>query len=434
MRQSIFNSGIDPARIDRRATGVLDRLRSAGFDAWVVGGAVRDLLLGRRPKDFDVATDALPEEICAVFPRARIVGRRFRIVHVHHGRHVTEVSTYRTSDDKDGARIASPLEDLRGQARVVSTEGVILRDNAWGSQQEDALRRDFTVNAFYYDPIEDELIDFCDGYADLKQRSLRLIGEPTRRLVEDPVRILRAIRIAAKLRLTIEPATAGAMRSLSEMVEKISPRRKYDECVKLFMNGHGESSWDIAEDFRLTRRLFPCNGQHDALLIRRALGNTDLRVREHRPVTFAFLLSVFYLQDYQRAIDNLESDLSFEERHQAASQQAFSSLASVMAIPRHASHFAREVWALQSRLESCKRPQKTLAFERFRAGYDLLALRAEVGIADGALRDWWQDFQQGAEIPARQLAFRQRGLRKGIAARGVPRSHRRGSAHRAGSG
>ena len=433
MRQSISNCGIDPARIDRRARSVLDRLRSAGFEAWVVGGAVRDLLLDRQPKDFDVATDALPEEICAVFSRARIVGRRFRIVHVHHGRHVTEVSTYRTSDDKDGARIASPLEDLRGQARVVSTDGVILRDNAWGSQQEDALRRDFTVNAFYYDPLEDELVDFCSGYADLKQRSLRLIGEPAQRLIEDPVRILRAIRIAAKLRLTIEPATARAIRELADMVEKISPRRKYDECVKLFMNGHGEASWDLAEEFRLTRRLFPSPSRHDASLIRRALGNTDLRVREDRPVTFAFLLSVFYFQDYQQAMDNLEEDLGFEARHQEASQQAFASLASAMAIPRHASHFAREVWALQSRLESCKRPQKTLASERFRAGFDLLALRAEVGSAPGKLRDWWQDFQESSGVPGRQFVSRRRGLRKGTASR-VPHARRRGSPHRVRSG
>lgn len=409
MRQSISNCGIDPARIDRRARGVLDRLRSAGFDAWVVGGAVRDLLLDRQPKDFDVATDAQPEEICAVFPRARIVGRRFRIVHVHHGRHVTEVSTYRTSDEKDGARIASPYEDLRGQARVVSTDGVILRDNAWGSQQEDALRRDFTVNAFYYDPLGDELVDFCNGYADLKQRSLRLIGEPVRRLTEDPVRILRAIRIAAKLRLTLEPATAGAMRSLSGMVEKISPRRKYDECVKLFINGHAEASWDLAEEFQLTRRLFPSPLQHDTSLIRRALCNTDLRVREDRPVTFAFLLSVLYFQEYQQKFDSLEADLGFEVRHLEASQSAFTSLASAMAIPRHASHFAREVWALQSRLESCKRPQKTLAFERFRAGFDLLALRAEVGSAPGTLRDWWQDFQQGSGNQGKQPAKRRPG-------------------------
>ena len=433
MRQSIFNSGIDPARIDRRARGVLDRLRSVGFDAWVVGGAVRDLLLDRRPKDFDVATDALPEEICAVFPRARIVGRRFRIVHVHHGRHVTEVSTYRTSDEKDEARIASPFEDLRGRARVVSTEGVILRDNAWGNQQEDALRRDFTVNAFYYDPLKDELVDFCNGYADLKQRSLRLIGEPERRLIEDPVRILRAIRIAAKLRLTIEPATAEAIRNLSDMVEKVSPRRKYDECVKLFINGHGEASWDLAEDFQLTTKLFPCNGQHDASLIRRAIRNTDLRVRENRPVTFAFLLSVLYFQEYQRAFDSLEADLGFEARHLEASQNAFSILARAMAIPRHASHFAREVWALQSRLESCKRPQKTLAFERFRAGFDLLALRAEVGSADGALRDWWQDFQEGSGNLGKQHTSRRPGLRKGKTPR-APQVRRPKSRHRVRSG
>lgn len=425
MRQSISNCGIDPARIDRRARGVLDRLRSAGFEAWVVGGAVRDLLMDRQPKDFDVATDALPEEICAVFPRARIVGRRFRIVHVHHGRQVTEVSTYRTSDDKDEAKIASPSEDLRGQARVVSADGVILRDNAWGSQQEDALRRDFTVNAFYYDPIEDELVDFCNGYADLKQRSLRLIGDPARRLIEDPVRILRAIRIAAKLRLRIESATAGAMRDLSDKIGKISPRRKYDECVKMFMNGHGEASWDLAEDFQLTWRLFPSNGQHDVPLIRRALRNTDLRVREDRPVTFAFLLSVFYFSEYQRAFDRLVEDIGFEARHIEASQSALSRLASAMAIPRHASHFAREVWLLQSRLESCKRPQKTFALEKFRAGYDLLALRAEVGSVEGALRDWWQDFQDSSGSQPTQTPSGRPGLRKGRSSRFLHARHRR---------
>ncbi len=428
MRQSISNCGINPARIDRRAKSVLDKLRSAGFDAWVVGGAVRDLLLERQPKDFDVATDALPEEICAIFPRARVVGRRFRIVHVHHGRHVTEVSTYRTSEENDCARVASSREDLRGQARVVSTDGLILRDNAWGSQHEDALRRDFTINAFYYNPRNGELVDFCDGYADLKQKSLRLIGDPSRRLIEDPVRILRAIRIAAKLRLRIERETAQALRHHRDMIEKISARRNYDECVKLFMNGHAEVSWDLAEDFGITPHLFPTKVPQDASLIRRALGNTDLRVREDRPVTFPFVLSVLYFGEYQRAFDSLEEDLGFEARHLEASQAAFASLARTMTVPRHASHFAREVWALQSRLESCKRPQKTLALERFRAGYDLFSLRADVGFADSSVRDWWQDFQDAPENqtrqfktrrsqvqkPSRSSAHRHRGRRNGV--------------------
>lgn len=421
MRQSISNCGINPARIDRRAKSVLDKLRSAGFEAWVVGGAVRDLLLNRQPKDFDVATDALPEEICAIFPRARIVGRRFRIVHVHHGRHVTEVSTYRTSEEKDCAKIASSRQDLRGQARVVSTDGLILRDNAWGSQHEDALRRDFTINAFYYNPREGELVDFCDGYFDLKQRSLRLIGDPARRLIEDPVRILRAIRIAAKLGLRIDRKTAEALRRHRDMIEKISARRKYDECVKLFMNGHAEASWDLAEDFGITRRLFPTKRQPDTSLIRRALGNTDLRIREERPVTFPFVLSVLYFGEYQHTFEALAEDLGFEARHLEASQTALASLADSMSIPRHASHFAREVWALQSRLESCKRPQKTLALERFRAGYDLFSLRADVGFADGSVRDWWQDFQDAPENQTRQFKAKRSQVQK----RSISFAHRR---------
>ena len=421
MRESIGNSGIDPNRIDRRARSVLGRLRSAGFDAWIVGGAVRDLLLGRQPKDFDVATDALPEEICSVFHRARIVGRRFKIVHVQHGRNVTEVSTYRTSHDKDQAKVASTFEEMRGQARVVSADGVILRDNAWGNQQEDALRRDFTINAFYYDPFDDELVDFCGGYADLRNRSLRLIGNPEARFVEDPVRILRALRISAKLGLSIERETARAMRACKDMIEKVSPRRKYDECVKLLMNGHAEESWNLAEDFGMIALLFPTSYARNSTLIYKALQNTDLRVSEDRPVTFAFLLSVIYFSEYQLALERQNEEEMFETRHTEAGNDALNELRGAMAIPRYASMFARDVWALQSRLESCKKPRKTLALERFRAGYDLLHLRAEVGAADAALRDWWHAFQENsAATPVASPRSRRHGRRA---------HHRRAAAH-----
>lgn len=394
MRQSFDNCGIDPRRIDRRAKSVLSHLRSAGFEAWLVGGAVRDLLLDRRPKDFDVATDALPEEICSVFHRARIVGRRFRIVHVHHGRNVTEVSTYRTSNNINDTKVASSLEDIRGQARVVSSDGMILRDNAWGSQQEDALRRDFTINAFYYDPLNDELVDYCGGFEDLKRRSLRLIGDPNQRLIEDPVRILRAVRIAAKLKLSIEAQTMRAMRQDGHLMEKVTPRRKYDECVKLFMNGHGEASWRLVQDFNLERQLFPARSGLDTLLIERALCNTDLRIREDRPVTFAFLLSVIYFRAYEHAREILKDDFEGEELHTSASGAALDDLKNALAIPRHVSHFMRDVWALQSRLESFTRPTKTLASERFRAGYDLLSLRADTGGAREDTRDWWKSYQE----------------------------------------
>lgn len=424
MRQTFDKCGIDPRRIDRRAISVLSQLRSAGFEAWLVGGAVRDLLLDRQPKDFDVATDALPDEICSIFRRARIVGRRFRIVHVQHGRHVTEVSTFRTSDDKDGVRVASSSEDLRNQARVVSSDGVILRDNAWGSQHEDALRRDFTINAFYYDPLRDELVDFCAGYEDLKHRSLRLIGDPGRRLIEDPVRILRALRIAAKLNLSIEPGTAGAMHEHRHMIEKITSRRIYDECLKLFMNGHGEDSWNLCQDFKLTDQLFPSRNGLDTLLIRRALGNTDLRVRERRPVSFAFLLSVFYFHEYQAFLEQVPDNTQGEDPHTIASTLALDEVKNSMAIPRYVGHFIRDVWALQSRLESCKRPNRTLESERFRAGYDLLALRAETGSVEERTRDWWEDFQVGGSNE-RNMLLRDAGRTQGTAAKRAPRRRRR---------
>lgn len=436
MRQTYHNCGIDPRRIDRRAINVLSGLRSAGFEAWLVGGAVRDLLLDRQPKDFDVATDALPEEICSIFHRARVVGRRFRIVHVQHGRHLTEVSTFRTSDDKDGARVASSLEDLRNQPRVVSSDGVILRDNAWGSQQEDALRRDFSINAFYYDPLRDELVDFCAGYEDLQRRSLRLIGDPGRRLIEDPVRILRALRIAAKLNLSIEPHTAHAMHTHRHMIEKITPRRRYDECVKLFMNGHGEESWTLCQEFKLADQLFPSRDGLDTLLIRKALSNTDLRVRERRPVSFAFLLSVFYFKDYEGFLERLSDDPEGENLHTTAGTRTLDELKMSMAIPRHVGHFVRDVWALQSRLESCKRPNRTLELERFRAGYDLLALRAETGSAEERTRDWWEGFQIGGSKERNALlrdAERTRGDATQRNSRRRRRSRSRGRS-RAGAG
>ena len=376
------NPQLDQSVLSANAVTVVEALREAGFDAYLVGGCVRDLLLGSTPKDFDVATDATPEEVKSVFPRARLVGRRFRIAHVQFRREFIEVSTFRRGnpDEEDDDAFAS-------DANHRSADGVILRDNLYGTRDEDALRRDFTVNALYYDPIDDVMLDYCDGLRDIENRTLRTIGDPKTRFREDPVRILRAMRFDFRL----DAETEYAIDPLAELLTAISPSRLFDEFNKLFMRGHAVAAWTLMQRFGLPEILFPLFENEDAI-VRVALQSTDDRIREDKPVTSGFLLAAMCWPEFQRrsalsATSRNAADERLKAAHAVIAEQALT-----VAIPRRLTFFIRDVWRLQTRLER-KSTRGILDHPRFRAAYDFLALRGEVGEADTDLVQWWTDAQ-----------------------------------------
>ena len=398
MPTRIHAPAIPRERVSRNAYAVVAKLREAGFHAYLVGGCVRDLLLGHHPKDFDVATDAHPDAICALLPRSRPIGRRFRIVHVRMRGEVIEVSTFRSPVDAAGVQAAAdaPPAAVRDANAHVSANGVILRDNAYGTVDEDAFRRDFTVNALYYDPQDDVLLDYCDGMADIANRTLRLIGDPATRFREDPVRILRAARFAAKLDLQMHPHTQAAIAPARAMLAEVPPARLLDEFGKMFLNGHGARTFEVLERHRLDDMLFPLPGPAGTLF-RRALANSDKRVREGKPVTEAFLLAALLWPSYIERIRSAASAPRGERQRaiELAASGCFSALRKIIATPRRYGYFARDIWELQPPLErrNAVDVAAALAHRRFRAAYDFLLLRAEVGEVPAALAAWWTEAQ-----------------------------------------
>lgn len=405
---------ISRKNISPSALRVLYRLREGGFAAYLVGGAVRDLLVGGHPKDFDVATDATPEQVKQLFKNCRLIGRRFRLAHVVYGREIIEVATFRAnSDDGTGDR---ELED-----------GRLVRDNVYGSIEDDAVRRDFTVNALYY-AIEDFAVcDFVGGFADVQQRVLRLIGDPETRYREDPVRILRAIRLSAKLEFHIDPAAADPIPRLAPLLGAAPPARLFDECMKLFMSGHGERSFLSLEAHGVLPELFPeaahaiaSGGASTRAMVLAALASTDLRVREDRPVTPAFLLAALLWPAYARELAALlGKGLDPAVAQQRASDRVTLHQAQRIALPRRFSVAMEEIWLLQPRfaLRQRKRVFRLLAHPRFRAAFDFLELRA---IQTPALAEDVAFWQEAQVLNPEQLAERlgpPRGSRKAPAAR-----------------
>lgn len=382
MLKRITEHDIDRARVSEKAVAVIDKLRRAGFDAYLVGGCVRDLLLGKMPKDFDVATDATPEDVRNVFPRVRLVGRRFRIVHVRMGREIIEVSTFR--------RAVSDEED-HGQPHL-SDDGMILRDNLYGTIDQDAFRRDFTVNALYYDPNADVVLDYCDGMKDIASRTLRLIGEPKIRFQEDPVRILRAIRFAAKLDLKLHPDTEAAVAPMCEMLNAIPPARLFDEFTKLFLTGYGERAFELLCEHDLVELLFPLP-PHGEALAKLALASTDQRLKVNKPVTPGFLIAAFLWQEY---LDRLESTATTAtDQGDDPASTVIAAQQSTISIPRRHGWFVRDVWHLQPLLaeRTSRNVARVLAHRRFRAAYDFLMIRCATGDAPEELGDWWTNAQ-----------------------------------------
>lgn len=395
MPTEIADHAIDPARVSAPAVAVVGKLRDAGFDAYLVGGSVRDLLLGRTPKDFDVATDATPEDVREVFARTRLVGRRFRIAHVRMGREVIEVSTFRramaTAANGNGDAAASGEERLP----LVSAQGMILRDNAYGSIDEDAFRRDFTVNALYYDPVAHVVLDYCGGFEDIESGTLRLIGDAEQRFREDPVRLLRAMRFAAKLGLGLHSDAVAAIAPTRHLLGAVPPARLFDEFAKLFLSGHAERAMELLTAHGLADFLLLPRGEGQAF-VRRALANTDSRLREGKPATPAFLLAAFLWHEYlARAPQALAARAGDQEALDAAAIAAIAAQRATLAIPRRHTYFIRDVWQLQPLLErrTAAGVARAMAHRRFRAAYDFLILRAQVDPGLAELARWWTTVQ-----------------------------------------
>lgn len=385
--------GISRRNISPNALRVLYRLKEGGFGAFLVGGAVRDLLLGGHPKDFDVATDATPEQVKALFRNCRLIGRRFRLAHVVFGQEIIEVATFRGLGD-DGS----------GDRHVV--DGVILRDNVYGTIEEDALRRDFTANALYYAIDDFSVRDYAGGFEDVRQRTLRLIGDPGQRYREDPVRMLRAVRLAAKLGFRIDDAAWAAIFELAPLIAGAAPARLFDEMLKLFLGGHAYESLRWLEASSLLRELLPATAaaieargaDEMPKMMESALKGTDLRLAEGKPVTPAFLLAALLWPAAREAhAAEVARGADAQPAWLRAADRVVREQASRIAMPRRFTLPMTEIWALQTRLESAtrKRAARLLAHPRFRAAYDFLVLRA---LDDPRLRDlvaFWTEAQQG---------------------------------------
>ncbi|QDQ27420.1 polynucleotide adenylyltransferase PcnB [Chitinimonas arctica] len=412
--------GIHRNRLPSFALKTTDTLQAAGFEAFVVGGAVRDLLLGKDPKDFDVATSATPEEVHKLFRRSRIIGRRFRLVHVLYGDETVEVSTFRGSGES--------LTDAAGR---------IIRDNTWGSQEDDAKRRDFTVNALFYDPNREEIIDYHGGVADIEKKCMTMIGPPAVRYREDPVRMLRAVRLAAKLGLSIDATTRKPIRELANLLENVPSSRLFDEMLKLLFSGQSWACLMQLRDEGLHHGFFPLLDkmmkmpQGEAFL-KTALQNTDKRISEDKPVSAGYVFAALL---WLEVLDNWEARKKAGEKGMLALFAAIDEVEAVqeqkLAIPRRYGTAMKEIWTLQPRFEQRAgiKPFRLLESPRFRAGYDFLCLRASVGEVEQEMADWWTEFQN-ADNQRREAML----LRAPASEGGKKRRRRRGGARGDGDG
>lgn len=386
--------------ISDNALKVLYRLKKANYDAFLVGGCVRDALLDLHPKDFDVATNATPEQVKSLFHNARIIGRRFRIVHVRYGREIIEVTTFR----------APPATNTAKNHSSQTENGLLVRDNVYDTIEEDALRRDFTINALYYNIRDFAIYDYAGGIEDITHRCIRMIGDPETRYREDPVRMLRAIRFAAKLDFNIEESTAEPIRPMAELLRQIPAARLFEEVLKLFLSGQAATTFQLLKEYQLLQQLFPYTAEQIGLhpereqFIIRALENTDRRIAEDKPVTPAFLFAAILWPVVQKAFaDQMVEGVPPVPAMQQAGQQVVVAQADFTSIPKRFSQPMREIWEFQLRLErrQGKRAFQTAEHARFRASYDFLVLRSESGEQVKALADWWTSFQD-SDSPGRK--------------------------------
>jgi poly(A) polymerase len=395
--------GIDRDRISPCALKTTQTLQREGYAAFVVGGAVRDLLLGREPKDFDIATDATPEEVRELFRRSRIIGRRFRLVHVMCGSETVEVSTYRAGQPAQASHL-----------HVSDEHGRLLRDNVFGNQEQDAIRRDFTLNALFYDPASREIWDYHGGVADLRKRRLRIIGDPEQRYREDPIRMLRAIRFASSCGLEIEPATRTPIRKFAPLLQNVPPARLFDEMLKLLLSGHAHECVTKLRKEGLHHGLLP---MLDVILeqpmgerfVMSALKNTDDRIRAGKRISPAFLFAALLWHEVLAAWKSIVAKGTpsipalYEAMERVAQVQA-----EKLAIPRRYATDMKEIWVMQPRLleRSGRRPYRLLEQQRFRAGYDFLLLRCQSGEVDTEVGEWWTGFQDAGEAERQEMLLK----------------------------
>ena len=409
--------GVSRKQMSRNALRVLYHLRESGFAAYLVGGAVRDLLVGRAPKDFDVATDATPEQVKAAFRNCRLIGRRFRLAHVVFGREIIEVATFR----------ANGGDDDEEPGREVLESGRLVRDNVYGSIEEDAIRRDFTANALYYSIADFGVHDYVGGFADVQARTLRLIGEPEARYREDPVRMLRAARLAAKLGFSIEPATAEPIPRLAGLLVDASPARLFEETMKLFLSGHALASFEHLERLGLLPVLLPETAQSLAAnksgalrrMLVQGLRNTDARVAAEEPVSPAFLFAVLLWPAYCHALAQLQAQgVQAAEAQRRAADRVTLRQVTRTALPRRFSLPMQEIWLLQPRfsLRQRKRVQRLLSHPRFRAAFEFLDLRLAASNSHVDDVAFWRQAQNDPSVagavvaPAAELALEPRNV------------------------
>lgn len=417
--------------MSRNALTIVEKLQRNGFEAYIVGGCLRDLLLGKQPKDFDVATNARPEQIQAIFQRqCRLVGRRFRLAHILFGRDVIEVATFRANHNEKHSEHQSRQNE----------DGMLLRDNVYGSLEQDAERRDFTVNALYYNPKNNTLLDYYNGLNDLKAGKLRLIGEPTTRYQEDPVRMLRAIRFMAKLDMFLDKDTEKPIKTLAHLLKNIPPARLFDESLKLLQSGNGVKTYHLLRQYGLFQLLFPTlmpffTEKEDSLaerMIVKALSSTDERIADNLRINPAFLFAAFYWYPLREKVEILKNEggLNNHDAYALAGNELLDQICATIAAPRRHTAVIRDIWFLQLQLmkRHGKAPQRTMEQTKFRAGYDLLAMRAELeGSETIELATWWHEYQlsnqeqrdilvqeQNQKSPKPKKRYRRRSPKKAV--------------------
>ncbi|MDO6499670.1 polynucleotide adenylyltransferase PcnB [Photobacterium sanguinicancri] len=400
--------GISRRDISENALKVLYRLNKAGFDAYLVGGGVRDILLGKQPKDFDIATNATPEEIKDLFRNCRLIGRRFRLAHILFGRDVIEVATFR--GHHEDAKPAPQAGNNKKQQPVSAQnqEGMLLRDNVYGSIDEDAERRDFTVNALYYNIDDYSISDYTNGVQDLEDRIIRLIGDPETRYREDPVRMLRAARFAAKLDMTIEERTAAPIKELSTLLRDIPAARLFEESLKLLQSGQGFATYELLREYNLFQQLFPIQSEHftedknsdTEKMIAYILKATDKRIAKDMRVNPAFMYAamLWYPMTTRAEEISITSGLSYYDAFMVAANDILDEQVKTIAIPRRHTTTVRDIWQQQLRFtrRTGKRAFKAMEHPKFRAAYDFLEMRSNFEGDDvRELAQWWNDFQHG---------------------------------------
>lgn len=410
--------GISFKDLDRHAVNITKRLQEAGYQAYLVGGCVRDLLLGLHPKDFDVATNAEPEQIAKLFRNCRLIGRRFRLAHLHYGRDIIEVATFRGPSGESNSTL-----DKKDKTSRVLKDGRLLRDNVYGTMEEDAWRRDFTVNALYLDPQTKTIIDFTNGLNDHQAKSLQLMGEPVARYKEDPVRLLRAIRFSAKLDFTIAAESETPIAGMATLLKDIPAARLYEEVLKLFLNKDAQLIFELLQHYNVFEVLFPqteyslLKAKTDAPLemLKQAMLNTQERLMNDKGVAPYFMFAVLLWEPIRQIAEKNGANFASESLAlHAAANDVLSKQVSRIALPRRLTTPMREVWTMQPRFlkRVGMRSVKFLEHPRFRAAYDFMLLRSEIGEVDPEIAEWWTKIQTVSQTQKKAMTRPKRPQKK----------------------